>query len=105
MNFQELKDKFHLASEKFKSLEKDAQLEVKDNYVAAEILLKILERKQVSEEQIKFLKEQSIDFTKVLAIIGLQAVPGSSIVLILLEKEAKKYGIDILPNPRSTPKM
>lgn len=75
----------------------DIKWEANKNYVAAKILVLLLENKPVSVEQIKFLKEQSIDFTKVLAIIGLQAVPGSSFAIILLEKIGKKYGFTILP--------
>ena len=56
------------------NLKLDAKLERHDNYIAAEILLKLLEKKPVSNPQIEFLKNQSIDFTKVLAIIGLQAL-------------------------------
>ena len=76
-----------------------------DTLVAGEILLLLLEGKDVSEEQLTFLKKQTIDFTKVLAIIGLQAVPGSSIAIIALEKIGRKYGIDIIPKPTAPPIM
>ena len=76
-----------------------------DTLVAGEILLLLLEGKEVSEEQLTFLKKQTIDFTRVLAIIGLQAVPGSSIAIIALQKIGEKYGIEIIPKPTAPPKM
>ena len=91
---------------KIKLLKSDVVLEAYDNYIAAEILIRLLEEKPVSTEQLKFLKDQSIDFTKVLALIGLQAVPGSSIGIILIEKLAEKHGFTLLPRPnRELPDM
>lgn len=79
------------------TLGKDFRSGANKNYVAAKILILLLENKPVTQEQIHFLKGQSIDFTKVLAIIGLQAVPGSSLAIIVLERIGKKYGFSILP--------
>jgi hypothetical protein len=88
------------------NLKLDAELERHDNYIAAEILLKLLEKKPVSNPQIEFLKNQSIDFSKVLAIIGLQVIPGSSIAIVLLEKVAEKHGFSLFPDPnRKIPEM
>ena len=85
------------------SLKTSATSEARETYVAAEILIKLLEDKPVSEEQIKFLKEQSVDVAKVLAIIGLQAVPGSSIAIIVLERFALKHGFTLFPKTRKMP--
>ena len=88
------------------NLKLDAKLERHDNHVAAEILLKFLEKKPVSNQQIEFLKNQSIDFTKVLAILGLQVIPGSSIAIVFLQKVAEKHGFSLFPDPnRKIPKM
>jgi hypothetical protein len=92
--------------EKIGVLELDVKLEGHDDQIAAEILVRLLEKRPVSDEQINFLKEQSIDFAKVLALIGLQAIPGSSIAIIFLEKAAEKYGFSFLPKPnRKIPDM
>ena len=98
------KDKNKLEHE-FNGLKTYTVSESYDTLVAGEILLLLLEGKQVSEEQLTFLKKQTIDFTKVLAIIGLQAVPGSSIAIIALQKIGEKHGIDIIPKPTAPPKM
>jgi hypothetical protein len=92
--------------EKIGHLELDVKLEGRDDYIAAEILIRLLENRQVSPEQLNFLKGQSIDFTKVLALIGLQAIPGSSLAIIVIEKLAEKHGFSLFPNPnRETPDM
>jgi len=78
--------------------------EGKETYVASKILLKLAEGKEVSPEQIKFLKEQSVDFGKALALIGLQAIPGSSIAIIALEKIGEKNGFTLFPKDQVDPK-
>lgn len=50
-----------------------------------------------------FLKGQSIDLAKALALIGLQAVPGSSLAIIALEKIGKKYGFTLFPQAQKDP--
>lgn len=90
---------------KLKNLGSAATSEAQETYVAAEILVKLLEDKPVTEEQIKFLKEQSFDIAKVLALIGLQAVPGSSLAIIVLERIAIKHGFSLFPKIRKTPDL
>lgn len=97
-----IKDEINKLRHRLNTLKTDTKLELDDTHVAAEILVHLLEEKVVNKEQIHFLKEQSIDFTKVLALIGLQVIPGSSILLIILEKIAKSHGFSILPNPNKT---
>lgn len=78
--------------------------EGKETYIASKILLKLAEGKEVSPEQIKFLKEQSVDLGKALALIGLQAVPGSSVAIIALEKVGQKHGFTLFPKDQVDPK-
>lgn len=107
MNAEELKDQIKKeadnALQKIKSIETFSKEEVHQTHVAAEILLALVKGNEVSEAQIKFLKEQSIDLGKALAIIGLQAVPGSSVAIILLEKVARKHGFTLFPQIRKEP--
>ena len=77
--------------------------EAHETEVAARILLKIAKGKNVSHEEIKFLKEQSIDLGKALAIIGLQAVPGSSVAIIAIEKFGQKHGFTLFPKAQIEP--
>lgn len=51
----------------------------------------------MSPEQIAFLKDQSVNLGKAFALIGLQAVPGSSVAIVLLEKVAEKHGFTLFP--------
>lgn len=77
--------------------------EASETYIAAKILRNIAEGKETTPEQIKFLKEQSIDFGKALALIGLQAIPGSSIAVIALEKVGQKHGFTLFPKDQVDP--
>lgn len=79
--------------------------ETSETYIASKILLKIVKGEEATPEQIKFLKEQSIDFGKALAIIGLQAVPGSSVAIIALEKVGEKHGFTLFPKDQVDPKI
>lgn len=88
---------------KYKEVGKAFKREVSETKIASQILLKIIKGKEVTPEQIKFLKNQSIDIGKALAIIGLQAVPGSSIAIIALEKAGKKYGFTLFPRDQNGP--
>ena len=91
------------ALENIKNLGKASKREMRETYQASEILLKLSMGQEVSDEQIKFLKEQSIDFAKALTLIGLQAVPGSSVAIIALEKIRKKYGFTLFPQAQKDP--
>lgn len=102
MKSERLKQKFEEEMNRIKHLGEESKRELQDNYAAAKILLKFLEEKPVSADEIQFLKAQSVDFTKVLVLIGLQAVPGSSIAIITLEKIGKQHGFTLFPNPDRT---
>jgi len=49
----------------------------------------------MSEEQIKLLEKQFIDFSKALTFIGLQVIPGLSMAIIALEKPGQKHGFTL----------
>ena len=99
----QLKDEANKALENVKGIEKASEREAHETYLASEILLKLVENKEVSEEQITFLKKQSVDLAKALALIGLQAVPGSSLAIIALEKIGKKHGFTLFPQAQKDP--
>ena len=103
MDFEKIRNFIQIEKTKtlhgIKNLETYSVTETQDTFIAAEILLRFLEEKPVSEKQIIFLKAQSIDFVKVLALLGLQAVPGSSVAIIALEKIGEKHGFSIIPRP------
>ena len=71
--------------------------EIKETAKAAQILAKLVRRKHPTPEEIKFLKSQSVDIAKAVALIGLQAVPGSSLGIIALEKIGQKHGFTLFP--------
>ena len=73
---------------------KRESIETKD---ASIILMKVIKGKEVSDEEVTFLKKQSIDVGKVLALIGLQAIPGSNVAIIALEKFGQKHGFSVFP--------
>lgn len=93
------------ALENMKKLGHATEQQVKDTYLASEILLSLTKGNEVSEEQVIFLKEQSLNLGKALALIGLQAVPGSSIAIIMLEKIAEKHGFTLFPRELKEPGM
>ena len=80
-----------------KSVGKAFKRESKETKIASKILLKMLRGKKVTPEEIQFLKGQSVDLGKALALIGLQAIPGSSFAIIVIEKVAQKYGFTLFP--------
>jgi len=78
--------------------------ETLETIAASKILLKLLSRSEVSDDEVEFLKDQSVDLAKALALIGLQAVPGSSVGIVALEKLAQKKGITLFPKAQNIPK-
>ena len=86
---------------KTKTIGKAFQREARETRQASKILLKMVHGKDVSKEEIKFLKDQSVDIGKALALIGLQAVPGSSVAIIAIEKVAQRHGFTLFPQSQS----
>lgn len=99
----QLKTDFNNDVDKVKGLENASEREVHETYLAGEILLKLSKGEEVSEDQIVFLKEQSEDIAKALVLIGLQAIPGSSIAIIALEKIAEERGFTLFPKAEDDP--
>lgn len=75
-----------------------ARREGKETTEAAKILAKIINKKEVTEEEKKFLKDQSKDLARIVALMGLGAV--SMVLPIALEKVLNKWGISIMPKSR-----
>ena len=89
-----------------KAVKKTAQAvarEAKETAQAARILSKLVRNKKPTPQEIQFLKLQSVDIAKALALIGLQAVPGSSIGIVALEKLGQKYGFTLFPKSHEMP--
>lgn len=103
MDLTTIKARIAAEAARIKKLGTASRIEARNNYIAAKILIRMIEQKDVSPADIGFLKSQSIDFAKVLALIGLAAVPGSSVAMILLAEAGRKYGFSIFPNTRIEP--
>ena len=107
MDIKSIEDRIRQGTGKgLEHLKKFGQLterEAKDTYLASGILISLLRGQEVSEEQITFLKDQSVNVGKVLVLIGLQAVPGSGVAIILLEKIAEKHGFTLFPKSPDGP--
>jgi len=78
--------------------------EAKETYEAALILLHMSQGKEVSEEEIEFLKHQSVDVGKAVALIGLQVIPFSSAGIIAIEVIANKHGFSVFPTSQTNEK-
>jgi hypothetical protein len=100
---QETHEAFQKAVQEVNSLEAAATDQVKDTKVAAGILLDLGKGDKVSNEQILFLKDQSVNLGKVFALISVQAIPGSSAAIIILEKIALKHGFTLFPQALKIP--
>jgi hypothetical protein len=79
-----------------------ARREGKETTEAAKILAKIINKQTVTEEEKKFLKEQSKDLARIVAVMGLGAV--SMALPVALEKVLNKWNISIMPTNQSEEK-
>lgn len=71
--------------------------ESRETVKAAKILGKLLSKREPTPDEMKFLKSQSVDIGKAVALLGLQFIPGSSLGIIIIEKSLKKHGMSIFP--------
>jgi hypothetical protein len=92
-----VKEKSHKAWQGTKDFGKAVSRESRETLIAAKILGKLLTKKEPTPEEIKFLKGQTVDLGKAVALLGLQFVPGSSLGIIALEKMLKKHGMTMFP--------
>ena len=76
-----------------------ARREGKETTEAAKILAKIINKKEVTEQEKIFLKSQSKDLARIVAVMGLGVV--SMALPVALEKILNKWGISILPKNQS----
>ena len=68
--------------------------------MAAKIIKKILVSEDVSEKELKFVKEQSGDILKIFGVVTMGAI--STALPILVEKMLNKKGLSILPKENSS---
>jgi len=81
-----------------KEIKEGVARESKETKEAAEILQKMVMGKEVTAEEKKLLKYQSIDILKVLPLIAIQGIPIPIPITPLLIILGKKYGFNILPD-------
>ena len=92
-----LKEKKNKLVDSFKKFKEAASREKKETVQAFKICKKILSKKDVSKEEVSFLKEQSKDLAKIVGVMAMGSV--SMAIPIALEKILnKKYGISIMPS-------
>ena len=77
-----------------------AKREGKETTMAAKIIKKILVNEDVTEKELKFVKEQSGDILKIFGVVTMGAI--STALPILVEKMLNKKGLSILPKERSS---
>ncbi len=65
--------------------------------LAVLILRKMIQDKDVTEGEIKFLKEHSMDLIKILPLVLISGIPIPVPITPLLIIVGKRYGFDILP--------
>lgn len=96
-----LKGKANVLKQKLADFKKGAVREKYETILAARILLKMIGKRDASPEEVKFLKSQAVDLTKVIGLLGLQAVPGGNATVMLLNKLFSKYNIPFSFYPNS----
>lgn len=77
-----------------------AKREGKETTMAAKIIKKVLVNEDVTEKELKFVKEQSGDILKIFGVVTMGAI--STALPILVEKMLNKKGLSILPKERSS---
>ena len=97
-SINEFGEKFKEGWSKFLSA---AKREGKETAIAAQILKRMVTGKKVSEDEKKFLKNQSIDLLKIVGVVGLGAV--SSVIPVALEKILNKKDMSIMPTKQDIP--
>ncbi len=86
--------------EGWKKFVETAKREGKETTMAAKIIKKVLVNEDVTEKELKFVKEQSGDILKIFGVVTMGAI--STALPILVEKMLNKKGLSILPKERSS---
>ena len=81
-----------------KEIKQGVSRESKETKEAAGILQKMIMGKEVTEDEKKLLKYQSIDLLKVLPLIAIQGIPIPIPITPLLIILGKKYRFNVLPD-------
>lgn len=71
--------------------------EASETKIAILILRKMVRGKEVTNGEVKFLKEHSIDLVKILPIVLISGIPIPVPITPLLIILGRKYGFDLLP--------
>jgi len=86
-----------------KNVGRHANRERKETIIAARILRRYVTGKEPSKEELKFLKDQSIDIMRILPIVAAQAVPAPVPITPFLLALGKRIGIDMVPKEQVVP--
>jgi len=84
-------------------LRRSTKDEYRQTLAAGRVLMHIIRGGRPTNEELKFLKEQSVDLLKILGLIGANAIPMSSVILVAIERAMKPYGMSLLPNKQEIP--
>lgn len=79
-------------------IKKGVKRESKETKEAAGIIQKMILGKEVTEEEKKLLKYQSLDILKVIPLVAIQGIPIPIPITPILITLGKKYGFNILPD-------
>ena len=81
-----------------KSVWAGTKRESKETQRALQILKRMAQGQNATDDEKKFLKAQSGDLIKIVPLIAIQGVPGAIPITSFLVMLGKKYGFNILPN-------
>jgi hypothetical protein len=101
---KDIKSLLEALKSKLAKLRERAQEEYRETIVAGEILHDIISQREVTEEEAKFLKEQSIDLLKTMGVLGVSVLPMSTVVLIGIERTLRPHGMTIFPKKHELPR-
>lgn len=72
--------------------------EIKDKGDLRNIIMKFLNRKPISQEEVDYFRNQVVDILKILGISTLLVLPASVIIIPSIIKLGSKYNVDLVPN-------
>lgn len=94
---------FGRVKQQYDLLRASTRNEYDQTVAAGKVLMDILRGNKPTPEELRFLKSQSMDLLKILGLIGANAIPMSSIILVAIERAMKPYGISLLPTHHEIP--